>query len=77
MDGTRLLRYIYQELGAVVAGGQAQLKGRIFRLAHMGHVDELDIISATAAVEKGLLAMGHRFSPGAGLQAAQKLLCEL
>jgi len=77
IDGTRLLRHIYQEVGAVVAGGQAQLKGRIFRLAHMGYADELDLIAAVAALEKGLLAMGYRFDPGAGLQAAQKMAVEL
>jgi aspartate aminotransferase-like enzyme len=72
MDGIQLLRSIYEETGAVVAGGQAQLKGKIFRLAHMGYSDELALVTAIAAVERGLRAMGHDFTTGAGLVAAQQ-----
>jgi aspartate aminotransferase-like enzyme len=76
MDGIRLLHVLHDRLGAVVAGGQSQLKGKIFRLAHLGYVDELDVIAAIAALENALHALGHKFTMGAGLQAAQGLFSE-
>lgn len=73
VDGVELLQHIHQHLGATIAGGQAQLRGKIFRLAHLGHADDLDLIAAIAALERGLAAAGHDFTAGAGLLAAQKL----
>ncbi len=72
VDGVKLLRFLHDHLGAVVAGGQAQLKGKIFRLAHLGYVDELDVIAAVAALEEGLQAVGYEFNQGAGLLAAHR-----
>jgi aspartate aminotransferase-like enzyme len=74
VDGVLLLRRIHQDVGAMVAGGQAQLKGKIFRLAHMGYTDELDLIAAISSLERGLRAMGADIEPGSGLLAAQKEL---
>jgi aspartate aminotransferase-like enzyme len=74
MDGIELPRRIYQETGVMVAGGQAHLRGKIFRLAHMGYADELDVIVAISALERGLRAMGREIEIGAGLLAAQKEL---
>jgi aspartate aminotransferase-like enzyme len=76
INGERLLRFLHDRLGAVAVGGQARLKGKIFRLAHLGYVDEFDVIAAIAALEKGLLALGHTFNQGAGLLAAQKEISE-
>lgn len=71
IDGTELLRLLYDEHGMVVADGQFHLKGKIFRLAHLGDTNELDVIAAIAALEKSLLTLGHEFSEGAGLRAAK------
>lgn len=71
IDGTELLRLLHDEHGMVVADGQFHLKGKIFRLAHLGDTDERDLIAAIAALEKSLLALGHEFSEGAGLRAAK------
>ncbi|MCK4272152.1 alanine--glyoxylate aminotransferase family protein, partial [bacterium] len=76
MDGIQLLHHINEQLSAVVAGGQAHLKGKIFRLAHLGYVDELDIITAIAVLERGLRTMNYNFAEGAGLLAAQKMISE-
>ena len=62
--------------GIESAGGQDQLKGKIFRLGHMGYVDEMDTILAIAALEQVLYKLGHKFNLGAGVTAAQKVLAE-
>jgi len=71
IDGAELLRLLYHEHGMVVADGQFHLKGKIFRLAHLGDTNERDVIAAITALEKSLLALGHEFSEGAGLRAAK------
>jgi aspartate aminotransferase-like enzyme len=73
VDGIKLLQHIHNHLGATIAGGQAHLRGKIFRLAHLGHADELDLIAAIAILERGLAAVGHDFTAGAGLLAVQGL----
>jgi len=50
-----------------LAGGQGPLKGRIFRIAHMGMVDELDIISVLAALELVLVEMGQDVKLGSSV----------
>ncbi len=62
--------------GIESAGGQDQLKGKIFRLGHMGYVDEMDTVLAIAALEQVLYKMGHKFDLGAGVTAAQKIFAE-
>lgn len=60
-----------------IAGGQDHLKGKIFRLAHLGYFDEMDIYSILCAVETVLRQEGYTdFSPGASVAAAMPILSE-
>lgn len=61
--------------GVHLAAGQGKIKGKVVRINHMGYVDMVDTMGALAAIEAVLLQMGHKFAPGAGLAAAQKVLC--
>ena len=58
-----------------IAGGQDALKGKIFRIAHLGYYDELDIVTVLAACEVILRQEGYTsFTPGAGVGAALPIL---
>jgi aspartate aminotransferase-like enzyme len=59
-----------------IAGGQGQMKGRIFRLGHMGYAAELDVIVALAALEQVLAELGQPVDFGAGVRGAQKVFVE-
>ena len=59
-----------------LAGGQDQLKGKIIRLAHMGYIDQFDVLTGLAGVELALLELGFPVEPGAGVAAAQKVLAQ-
>ena len=59
-----------------IAGGQGEMKGRVFRLGHMGHVGDFDVITGLAALEQVLHELGHPVDFGAGVRAAQKVLAE-
>ena len=60
------LRRRMLELGVRVAGGQGRLKGRIFRVSHMG-MDVLDMPVVLSALELALRSAGHRFELGRGV----------
>ena len=59
-----------------IAGGQGEMKGRIFRLGHMGYAAELDVIVALAALEQVLAELGQPVDFGAGVRGAQKVFAE-
>jgi aspartate aminotransferase-like enzyme len=55
----------------VLAGGQDALKGKIFRIGHLGFVSDRDILTAIAALEATLIELGATgVTPGAGVAAA-------
>jgi aspartate aminotransferase-like enzyme len=59
-----------------IAGGQGEMKGRVFRLGHMGYVGDFDVVTALAALEQVLAELGHPVDLGAAVRAAQKVLVE-
>ena len=59
-----------------IAGGQAEMKGKLFRLGHMGYAAEFDVISALAALEMVLAELGQPVDFGAGVRGAQKVFAE-
>jgi aspartate aminotransferase-like enzyme len=62
--------------GITIAGGQGDFAGKIFRVAHLGYVDDLDIVSFVSALESALQACGYTVRPGVGVAAAQASLMQ-
>jgi aspartate aminotransferase-like enzyme len=63
--------------GLVLAGGQGRLKGRIFRLGHLGSVTTDDILAAIGVLEASAIEQGLDVAPGAAVAAAQQALLSL
>ncbi|MBC8527393.1 MAG: alanine--glyoxylate aminotransferase family protein [Candidatus Cloacimonetes bacterium] len=76
VDGLALVKKMRDEYGFTIAGGQAGVKGKIFRIAHMGYIERFDIIAVISVLEMVLHDLGWKFEWGAGLSAAQKILAE-
>src|SRR3990172_6018426 len=76
LDGKKFVKYIRDELGVTMAGGQDHLEGKIIRIAHLGYIDTFDIITAVSAVEMALEKFGQKIALGKGVGAAQKILLE-
>jgi aspartate aminotransferase-like enzyme len=74
IDSTDLLARLEKQYGLKLANGQEQMKGKIIRLAHMGYIDQFDVLAGLAGVELVLREMGFPVDPGAGVVAAQKVL---
>lgn len=73
IDGEKLVKTMRDTYGVTIAGGQAELKGKVFRIAHMGHIEEFDIIAGISCLEKVLTQMGYKFNLGAGVKAAEEV----
>lgn len=65
------------DFGAVVANGQGTMKGKIFRIAHLGYYDFTDMVGVIAALEMVLKDLGHSCKLGDGVSAAQARYLEL
>jgi len=74
MDSDALIKLLKTEYGVTFAGGQENLKGKIFRCAHMGGIDREHTVEAIKALEMALSKSGHKFTVGAGVVAAEKIL---
>jgi aspartate aminotransferase-like enzyme len=72
IDGKQLLSKLEKQFGLKIAGGQDQLQGKIFRLAHMGYCDFFDMLAALSGLEYVLQEMGHPINLGSALTAAQR-----
>ena len=74
IDGQAIYKNLREKYGITAAGGQDHIKGKIFRIAHLGYADTFDIITAIAGLEMVLKGMGQPVKLGAGVAAAEELL---
>jgi aspartate aminotransferase-like enzyme len=76
VDGERIVAAYSAAHNITIAGGQGEMKGRVFRLGHMGYVGDFDVIAALSALEQVLDELGQPVDFGAAVRAAQKVLAE-
>jgi aspartate aminotransferase-like enzyme len=76
VDSENVLSTYSTSHNITIAGGQGKLKGKVFRLGHMGYVAEFDVITALSALEQVLQELGHPVDWGASVRAAQKVFAE-
>ncbi|MFA6218063.1 MAG: alanine--glyoxylate aminotransferase family protein [Candidatus Omnitrophota bacterium] len=73
IDGEKLVKTMRDTYSVTIAGGQDELKGKVFRIAHMGYIEEFDIIVGISCLEKVLMQMGYTFELGTGIKAAEQV----
>lgn len=56
------------EEGVMVGGGLAAYAGKMFRIGHMGNIDDHTVYSVLAAIERTLIRLGHKYEKGIGLK---------
>ncbi|HAN75459.1 MAG TPA: aminotransferase [Planktothrix sp. UBA8407] len=77
LDAEDIRAIVKKKFDIVLAGGQDHLKGKIFRIGHLGFVSDRDILTAIASLEAALQELGYQgFTPGAGVAAAARVLAE-
>ncbi|MBW4694916.1 MAG: alanine--glyoxylate aminotransferase family protein [Lyngbya sp. HA4199-MV5] len=71
IDAEQIRAVMKKRYDIILAGGQDHLKGKIFRIGHLGFVSDRDILTAIGALEATLQELGSEsFTPGAGVAAA-------
>jgi aspartate aminotransferase-like enzyme len=74
IDSTAICRRFREQFGAVVANGNAELKGQLFRIAHIGYYDYLDTVGVLAALEHVVAeTTGKAVEYGCAVRAAQEV----
>ncbi|MDB9514070.1 alanine--glyoxylate aminotransferase family protein [Kamptonema animale CS-326] len=77
VDAQKVRSLMKKRFDIVLADGQDHLKGKIFRIGHLGFVCDRDILAAISALETVLRELGYEgFISGAGIAAAAKVLSE-
>jgi aspartate aminotransferase-like enzyme len=66
-----------KQLNMNVAAGQGTMEGKIFRISHMGYMDQADTLGVIHGVEIILKQQGYKFDFGVGVLAAHKELARL
>jgi aspartate aminotransferase-like enzyme len=70
VDATEIVSSLRDRFGITIANGQGELKGKIFRIGHIGWFDVFDITTALAAVELVLADAGAEIERGVAVTRA-------
>jgi aspartate aminotransferase-like enzyme len=74
IDSGAIVKEFRESFDAVVANGQGEMKGQLFRVAHIGYYDYLDTIGILAALEHVLArTTGRAVEYGSAVRAAQEV----
>jgi len=74
VDSSAIVKEFRESFNAVVANGQGEMKGKLFRLAHIGYYDYLDTIGSLAALEHVMAHVtGKPVEFGTAVRAAQEV----
>jgi len=78
IDSGVVVKELKSRFGAIITNGQGEMKGQIFRIAHLGFFDYMDTIALIGALEQVAIKSfpGSKVSFGDGLIAAQKVYAE-
>ncbi|OGG45864.1 MAG: hypothetical protein A3F84_17050 [Candidatus Handelsmanbacteria bacterium RIFCSPLOWO2_12_FULL_64_10] len=74
LDARDLAGRMKSRHGIVVGEGLDRLAGRLIRLSNLGYMDDLDVVGTVCALEMTLREMGWTSRPGAGAEAAERVL---
>lgn len=74
IGAAKVIAGLRDEFGIIIAGGQDQAKGKIFRISHIGDIGKTDTLSIIAAIESVLNQLGYKFDFGAATKKASEIL---
>jgi len=77
-DSTEICKRFRDQFGAVVANGQAEMKGQLFRIAHLGYYDYLDTVGVLSALEHVIADLTRKpVEFGSAVRAAQEVYARI
>ena len=76
VDSGKVVKVAAERLNLALGVGLGQLRGRVFRIGHLGSLNELEVLATLAGTELALTYSGQRVELGAGVAAAQRYFAE-
>jgi len=73
IKSSNIVKTLRAEHGLSIAGGQANFKDKIFRIAHMGWINEQDLIECFLLLEKVLKDLGYEFKQGVSVSRLEEV----
>ena len=72
VDGNALTTHAHDRHGLSLGGGLGELRGRIFRIGHLGSLNELEVLATIGGIELAFANLGLPVELGSGLLACQR-----
>ena len=76
LDADTICARVRADFSIILAPGQGPLKGKVFRIGHLGYYDQLDMIRGLAALEMTLERLGYPVKRGAAVAAAEDVFAQ-
>ena len=71
IDSSTIIKKLKNDFGYILANGQGEMRGKVFRIAHLGYNDFCDTLALIACLELVLRRLGVSVNLGSGVRAAQ------
>jgi len=72
INGADVISTAYKKYNLALGAGLSQVAGKVFRIGHLGDLNELMVLGALAGAEMAMLDVGIKIEPGSGVGAAQR-----
>src|SRR6266702_2727528 len=72
INGADVISRAFKRYNLALGAGLARVAGKLFRIGHLGDLNELMLLGAVAGAEMAMLDVGVKVEPGSGVAAAQK-----
>jgi alanine-glyoxylate transaminase / serine-glyoxylate transaminase / serine-pyruvate transaminase len=72
VNGAEVIDVAYRRYNLALGAGLARMAGRLFRIGHLGDLNELMLVSAISGAEMAMRDVGMKITPGSGVAAAQE-----
>jgi len=74
IDAAKIIRHAYDRYNLALGAGLSKVAGKVFRIGHIGDLNELMLLGAIAGAEMSMLDNGVKIQAGSGVGAAQDYL---
>jgi len=72
VNGAQVIDIAFRRYNLALGAGLSKVAGKLFRIGHLGDLNELMLLGAIAGAEMAMLDAGVRIEPGSGVAAAQR-----
>ena len=73
VDSKDFLRIARERHQVILGGGLGKLEGKIFRIGHMGYLNETEVLAVISVIEMSMARCGAKVHLGAGVEACERV----